>query len=141
MQEKMQNEVRLGRPFGGTGFIWNKKYSISIQPRLEYKHERVTVLELNDKDGKILLINAYMPYFNASQIESQIALYADTIGFIESVMELNIDCSFVLMADLNCNLYNVNHPFSTLVHDLMSRRDLMPTFDIIDGFDSDSFWT
>ena len=82
-----------------------------------------------------------MPYFNASQIESQIALYADTIGFIESVMELNIDCSFVLMADLNCNLYNVNHPFSTLVHDLMSRRDLMPTFDIIDGFDSDSFWT
>ena len=141
MREKMQSEVRLGRPFGGTGFIWNKKYSIAIRPRLEYKHERVTVLELNATDGKILLINAYMPYFNASQIENQIAIYADTIGFIESVMDMNLDCGFVLMSDLNCNIYDSHHPFTVLIRDLMRKRDLMCTFDLIDNFDSGSFWT
>ena len=111
MREKMLSGVRLGRPFGGTGFIWNKKYSVAIRPRLEYQHERVTILELNTTDGKIILINAYMPYSNSSKIESQIAIYADTIGFIESVMEMNLDCSFVPMSDLNCNIYDSNHPF------------------------------
>ena len=52
-----------------------------------------------------------MPYSNSSKIESQIAIYADTIGFIESVMEMNLDCSFVPMSDLNCNIYDSNHPF------------------------------
>ena len=51
MRSKMENEVRIGRPFGGTGFLWNKKFSIAIKPRLEYKHDRVTVLEMNESNG------------------------------------------------------------------------------------------
>ena len=61
VKKKMESQVRIGRPFGGTGFIWNKRYSLAIRPRLEYKHDRVTVLEISDKDSRILFLNAYMP--------------------------------------------------------------------------------
>ena len=135
MCSSMQNEIRKGRSFGGTGFIWNKRYSLAVKPRLEYKHERVTVLELNDKDGKILLINAYMPYYNTSDLDSQTALYNETLSFIDYIMEMNSNCSFIILADLNCNIYNTRHPFSSAVRDLMQKRNLVSTFDSISTFD------
>ena len=141
MRSKMENEVRIGRPFGGTGFMWNKKFSIAIKPRLEYKHERVTVLEINESNGKILLINAYMPYFNSSQAEDQIALYIETLGFIDSVMQMNPECSFILLSDLNCNIYDHSHPFTSYVRDLMQKRDLISTYDSMPNFDPSSSWT
>ena len=141
MREDMENHVRIGRPFGGTGYIWNKKFSLSLKPRLEYKHDRVTVIEMNDKRGKILLINAYMPYFSTNQLDSQLASYVDTLGFIESIMEMNEDCSFIMLADLNCNLYKENHPFSSLICDLMRKRSLVSTFDFMENFDPAVSWS
>ena len=141
MRSSMQNDIRKGRSFGGTGFIWNKKYSLAVKPRLEYNNERVTVLELNDKDGKILLINAYMPYYDTSNLDSQTTLYNDTLAFIDSIMEMNSNCSFILLADLNCNIYNTRHPFSSSVRDLMQRRNLVSTFDSISTFDPLSSWS
>ena len=141
MKCKMENEVRLGRPFGGTGFLWNKKYSMAIKPRVEYKHERVTVLELNDKNDKLLLINAYMPFYKSSQLDEQIACYTDTLAFIESIMEMNQNYNFIVLADLNCNLSDTRHPFSVLVNEFMSRRNLMSSYELIENFDPSSFWT
>ena len=141
MRDKLQTEIHKGRPFGGTGFIWNRKYSLAVKPRLEYKNDRVTVLELNDKDGKILLINAYMPYFDNNNIDSQSVLYNDTIGFIDSIMEMNLDCSFIILSDLNCNIYNTRHPFSISIRDLMQKRNLVSTYDSVPGFDPLSSWS
>ena len=72
MQTDMQKQIKIGRPYGGTGFLWHKKYSLALKPRLEYKHDRVTVLEINDKYGRILLINAYMPFYNVNKIDLQL---------------------------------------------------------------------
>ena len=141
MRQKMENEVRLGRPFGGTGFLWNKKYSMAVKPRIEYKHERVSVLELNLKNERILIINSYMPFFNTSQVEDQISLYIDTIGFIESIMEMNKDCSFILLSDLNCNIHDTNHQFSVLILELMQKRNLMSSYDLLHNFNPDTSWT
>ena len=141
MRQSMENEVRVGRPFGGTGFLWNKKFSMAVKPRIEYKHERVSVLEFNVKNERILIINAYMPFFNASQINEQVSLYTDTIGFIESIMEMNKECSFILLSDLNCNVYDTSHQFSILIRELMQKRDLISSYDLIDNFNPDNTWT
>ena len=61
MKTSMEKGIRIGRPFGGTGFLWNKNFSYSIKPRVEYKHERVSVLEINDHFFPILCINVYFP--------------------------------------------------------------------------------
>ena len=66
MKAKMENQIRTGRPFGGTGFIWSKSLSGSVRPKPQYCHERVTVLEVSTSIGLILIINVYMPYFNQS---------------------------------------------------------------------------
>ena len=141
MRQKMESQIRIGRPFGGTGFIWNKKYSLAIKTRLEYKHDRVSVIELNDKDGKILLFSAYMPFYDVNNLEEQRALYLDTISFIDSIMQMNPHHSYIILTDLNCNIYDTSHPFSTLVLDLMQRHRLISTFDLIDNFDSNTAWT
>ena len=141
MKQQMEKQVRLGRPFGGTGFLWDKKLSMAVKPRIEYKHERVSVLELNGKNEKILIINAYMPYFTTSQIDEQVALYTDTVGFIDSVMEMNNDCSFILMSDLNCNIHDMSNPFSVLIRELMQKRNLISSYDLAAEFDPNTSWT
>ena len=64
MEKDVKSKVRLGCPFGGTGFLYNKKHSHSIKPLVQYKHERVSALRLASEDNDILLINAYLPFYN-----------------------------------------------------------------------------
>ena len=40
-----------------------------------------------------------------------------------------------ILADLNCHLYVNNHPYSTIVHDLMSKHDLISAYDLDSNFD------
>ena len=141
MKKVIGNKILTGRPYGGTGLLWNKKFSNSIKPRLEYENDRVTVLEINESCGIILLINVYLPYYDNARIDEQLSIYRDTIGFIESVMCENSHCRFVLAGDFNCNLYNQSHPFSRIVRDLMHRWRLSSTFDNMDAFESDTTWT
>ena len=62
--KNLDNCILKGRPFGGTGFLFHKSLSKCLCARTDLQHDRVTVLELSTQDEKILLINAYMPYFN-----------------------------------------------------------------------------
>ena len=61
MKDSIDKKLQVGRPYGGTGFVFNKKYAKCVKPLLNYSHERVTVLELKTESGKILIINAYFP--------------------------------------------------------------------------------
>ena len=71
MKASMQSKILNGRPYGGTGFVWSKSISTVLKPRTDYYHDRVSVLELNTSVGSILVINCYMPYFNANDILSR----------------------------------------------------------------------
>ena len=68
MKKQCESKVNYVRPFGGTGFVYNKMYSKCIKPLLNYSHERVTVMKLCTDLSEILLINAYMPYFNSRDL-------------------------------------------------------------------------
>ena len=56
------NAILSGRPYGGTGFIFNKQFTSFLQPVLEYESERISVMKLLDVDYTIMMINVYFPF-------------------------------------------------------------------------------
>ena len=141
MQNSMESRILKGRPFGGTGFVWNKNLSHSLKPRTEYRNERVTILELNSTVGSIIIINSYLPYFKGNDINSQTEKYTDTIAFIDSVMNDNPHASFIIIGDMNCNIFNGSNEFSTILTSFVHERDLYCTFDKMTSFQSDLTYT
>ena len=105
MKKSSETGINLGRPYGGTGFIYSKNFSKCLKPVLSYSHDRVTIMELSTQSYKILLINVYMPFYNSRDIGTNLTLYRDTVGYIDNIMSQNPECKFMLLADLNCNIY------------------------------------
>ena len=103
MEKDVKTKVRTGRPFGGTGFLFNKKFSTSIKPLVDYKHERVSVMRLNSDQDDILLINAYLPFFNTRDLQNYKILYQDTVAYIDNVINNHTHSKLILLMDMNCN--------------------------------------
>ena len=141
MSNKMSAEILKGRPFGGTGFLFSKNLSLSLRPRTNYIHDRVSVMELSTSQGTILLIDAYLPFYDTRNLDTQTALYKDTVAYIESIIHANVNCSFILLMDMNCNIYNSNHTFSCVLRDFMCRNNLVFAFDLRPNFDPSSNYT
>ena len=139
MKEKMQTKILHGRPFGGTGFIWTK--TLAAKPRCEYRHERVSVIEIATNIGVVLIINCYMPFFNSSDITSQINKYNDALGFVKHVMNDNPFAKFIFMGDMNCNIYTNNNAFSPFLTDFLSSHDLICSYDLSNDFDAQRSYT
>ena len=129
MAKSSESKVLSGRPFGGTGFVYNKKFAKCLKPLLNYSHERLTVLELSMDEGRIILINVYFPYYNSRDLENYTSLYKDTVGFADSVMHSNRDASFILMADFNCSLYDTSHRYTRLLLPLFEKYNLMSAYE------------
>ena len=140
MKEKQETQIRRGRPYGGTGFLWSKDLSSAIKPMPQYVHERVTVMEVNSSIGSLIIINAYMPYFNVNDVVNQTNLYADVIAFVDSVISLNPHSKVIFLGDMNCNLY-LNGPFSDILRNFLHARNLTCTYDLIPSFDTSKEYT
>ena len=106
-----------------------------IRARIDIKHDRVSVLEFNTVDEKILMISAYMPYFNTDGNTEQLIEYQNTIAFIENVLLANPLHKYILFMDLNCNLFNPTHPYSSLMINFINNYDLVNGFSFCPGFD------
>ena len=141
MKRDVETKVRKGRPYGGTGFIYHKKFSNCIKPMLNYNHDRVSVMKLSEKDGDIIVINAYLPYFKTSDLMNQTALFRETVGYIANIIRENSTCRFVLLMDMNCNIYDTHHPFSMIIRELMSDNDLVSAFDYSADFNPATSYT
>ena len=109
MAAEVKSKVRTGRPYGGTGFIYNKKLLSSIKPLVSYKHERVSVLKLSSMEEEIILISAYLPYYNTREIQTYKIMYQDTLAYIENVIVEHPTAAFILLLDMNCNVYDSSH--------------------------------
>ena len=116
MDSQVESSIMKGRPFGGTGFIFNKMLSNSLRARVDLKHPRVSVMELSVTNHNLLLINAYMPFYNTSSLPDQLTDYRNTVAFIENIMTSNPSHKFILFMDMNCNLFRTSHPFSELIN-------------------------
>ena len=49
MKKSIDSQIIKGRPYGGTGVLYNKKFSKCLKPLLNYSHERITVLQLETR--------------------------------------------------------------------------------------------
>ena len=141
MKTKMETQILRGRPFGGTGFIWSKSISSIIRPKNNYQHKRVTVIEIDSAVGSIIVINCYMPFFNVNDPTSQTDIYAETIGFIDHVINDNREASIILMGDMNCDFYTGTNQFSLLLKNLVDEHGLHCTFDSMTNFDPHTSYT
>ena len=141
MKAKMQSKILTGRPFGGTGYIWNKIISNSVKPRSEYVHERVTVVEIYTNIGSVLCINCYMPYYDTNKIDSQSDIYTDTLGFIDFVIKDNPGSNVILFGDMNCDIYSSNNRFSVSLKTFLSDSNLTCTYDLSSTFDKQSVYS
>ena len=56
MKNVHNNSILTGRPYGGTGFLFNRNFTSFLQPVLQYETERVCVMKLVDRDLIILII-------------------------------------------------------------------------------------
>ena len=135
MTDRVGKNVIKGRPYGGTGFLFSKSLSMSIRPWVNYIHERVSILELSDLNREILLINAYLPFYDTSNLNEQIILYKETIGYIENVIRTNPNHEIILMMDMNCNIKVGTHPFSRILLNFMTENNIISTFDLVPNFD------
>ena len=141
MKKSVETKILKGRPYGGTGFLYSKKYAKCLKPLLNYAHERITVMKLCTETCDIILINAYMPYYNTRDLENYLHMYRDTVGFIDNVMHENKNCRFIILADFNCNIHEVNHAYSRLIKQLMEKHNLISCYDLDPNFDYDSSFT
>ena len=141
MKKISESEVRTGRPFGGTGFLFNKKHSNCIKPMVNYYHERVSVMNLSADVGEIVLINGYLPFYKTSDLQNQRIIYQETLAYIENIINDHLGSHFILLLDMNCNIYNTGHPYSILLRDLMSRKSLFSAFDLVPNFDPSANFT
>ena len=141
MSDQIHQRVMRGRPYGGTGFLFKKDLMNSICAKVDLKHERVTIMELCTRTEKILLMNAYFPFFDSNNIHVQLDKYRDTIAFISNVMASHCHHKFILFADLNCDIFSPSHPFTELITSMMTEFDLIPCFDFINNFNPKQEYT
>ena len=131
----LDKSLHKGRPYGGTGFLFDKKFSNCLLARTDIKHDRISVMELHETSCKILLINAYMPFYDASNLDNCLSEYRSVLAFIESIMSSHSSYKFILLMDMNCNRYSLNHPFSSLINSMMYDYGLLSGFDLKSDFD------
>ena len=141
MTSHVGKTIIKGRPFGGTGFLFNRKLSKCLRARVDIKHERITVMELSTSRYPILLINAYMPYFISTSNNAQIAEYQQTLSFLQSIMHSHPNHNYIIFMDMNCNIFHTSHPYSSLIRGLMNDYDLESNFAFIDNFDFNTEYT
>ena len=141
MNSQIGKTIMKGRPFGGTGFLFSKKLSKCLRARVDIKHERVTVMELNTQKHQILLINAYLPYFISSSNDAQIAEYRQTLAFLQTIMHSHPNHKFILLMDMNCNIFNFSHPCSSLICGMMKDYDLVSNYSFINDFNQETEYT
>ena len=104
MKDVHKSVTRNGRPYGGTGFVFNKRFSPFLRPELCYEGERMTVMKLLDADYDVFIINVYFP-FRRNGDEHRVE-YLELLGSIENVIVSNPAAKFIVVGDFNYNIWD-----------------------------------
>ena len=55
MKESIDKSIRIGRPYGGTGFLFNRKFSLASKPCVTYQFSRVSALEITTANKDVII--------------------------------------------------------------------------------------
>ena len=131
--------ITKGRPYGGTAFVFNKHFTPFLHPVIKYENERVSVMEILDVDGSILIINCYLPF--RQNTEDHKVLYLETLGIIKNIMDANPSSRFLVLGDFNYNLYDSRLEMSEVLQNFLSEYDLCNSHEYDTSFDAGSSFT
>ena len=99
-------QINVGRPFGGCAIIWRDSLSCAVKP-IEVRNNRLCIVRLDHDLYSMLLINTYMPC-DTSHDRANLTLFNDVLCEIRSVI-IREDTDFVLMGgDLNTDMSRIN---------------------------------
>ena len=82
-----------------------------------------------------------MPYYNTDGNAEQLIEYRNNLAFIDNLLSTHPLHKYILFMDLNCNLYNPTHPYSSLVNNFILDYDLINSFSLCPGFDAGREYT
>ena len=129
-------EVLLGRPHGGIGFICKKSKDLYFN-FMDVNSDRICVMKVLEKNSRKILLNVigvYLPYFSGTT--DQVSLYAETLDKLQSAIDECADAPITVVGDMNASLpqqstisrqWYRNRPFnqhSLLLYDFMLNNDL-----------------
>jgi len=100
MHERISSGPLIGRPFGGTAIIINKKHirnSVSL-----VSGDRFTAVKI----ANWLLITVYMPCVGTYQRD---LLYSDTLSELDALISLHSTCSCLIGGDFNVQLDRIDN--------------------------------
>lgn len=63
MNKAVSNGILVGRPFGGTGFLWHKSFDSMVQYVAHDDDGRCLAIKLHFNNSVFLLFNIYFPCF------------------------------------------------------------------------------
>ena len=121
MEDKLQNGILHGRPFGGTAVLY--KRSLGLNVSLVYTGSpRCTALKIHqDSDVDIIIASIYMPY-DARNIDSEID-FESTLGQLQGIIASNVGCKFIFGGDFNVSK-DANSSHLALLHSFCLSNDL-----------------
>ena len=139
MKNVHNDSILTGRPYGGTGFLFNREFAPFLQPVLNYENERVSVMKLLDADFTILIINVYFP-FKQNNDEHKVQ-YLEVLGTVESILLANPTAAFIITGDLNYDIYDDRQLMSTTIRQFLLSYNLICTHDLDPSFNHGSSYT
>ena len=93
------SSILLGRPFGGTGFLWHKR----LAPFIKFKtfdDPRLIGLEVNMNNTNFIILNIYMPTDLAKNLDE----FCSLLGKIQSITEESDTNCYLTAGDFNADV-------------------------------------
>ena len=115
----ISKNVLVGRPYGGTAILYNKKFASSVTV-IDTLESRCTAIILHTNVGPVLLVNVYMPtdYGNFDSYEEYNELCAKITAMYNDANAVYL----MVLGDFNCSLYSRFYP---ILSQFMSDNDLI----------------
>jgi len=127
--------IMIGRPHGGIGFIAKKVSKIVYRP-IAIDSDRICGMQITS-GGKLLLtvFGIYLPYYKGTT--NQIQLYSETLDILQSSLDTIEPSPVMIVGDMNTSLpqhhqlsryWHRTHPFnvySYMLHDFMCNNDFI----------------
>ena len=94
-------EVLVGRPHGGIGFIGNRVKGITYKP-LNIESDRVTGVELiSGGKSTLTVFGVYLPFYNGRN--DQLQVYSETLAILQCAIA-KVNGPFIIVGDMNAAL-------------------------------------
>ena len=121
MEDAISSGVYRGRPFGGVAICWSPDLNQFITPVTDFKHKRIVAVIVKTNDVDILLICAYLPFFNASNRQQCMNETIDAISMIELLIDNHPNHHIIIGGDLNTELKGES-PFDPLWREVITKN-------------------